>query len=76
MAGVVGKQIRDRRKELGLSQRDLAEPGIAYACISRIEALRTPSLTALIKLAKKLDCTALWLLTGHDDRQLSRSAGV
>jgi ribosome-binding protein aMBF1 (putative translation factor) len=56
------------REERGLSQRELAEPGVSYAYISRIEAgARRPSLRALRKLAAKLDVTALELETGSDE---------
>jgi predicted transcriptional regulator len=34
----IGDRIRERRRELGLSQRDLSQPGISYAYISRIES--------------------------------------
>ncbi len=61
----VGARIRRLRKERGLSQRDLAEPGVSYAYVSRIEAgARRPSLTALRKIAAKLGVTALELETG------------
>jgi transcriptional regulator with XRE-family HTH domain len=64
----VGERIRQRRHELGLSQRDLAEPGISYAYISRIEAqARSPSVGALRKLAPKLGVTVHWLETGEAD---------
>jgi transcriptional regulator with XRE-family HTH domain len=64
----IGERLYRLRTERGLSQRDLGEPGISYAYISRIEAgARTPSLTALRKLAAKLDVTPLHLETGQDD---------
>ena len=64
----VGERIRQRRLELGLSQRDLAEPGVSYAYISRLEAnARTPSVHALRKLAPKLQVSVHWLETGEDD---------
>jgi len=64
----IGDRIRERRGELGLSQRDLSRPGISYACISRIESgQRRPSLTALRTLAPKLETTARWLETGAPD---------
>jgi len=64
----VGERIRQRRLELGLSQRQLAGPGVTYAYISRIEAnARTPSVTALRKLAAKLDVSVHWLETGQPD---------
>lgn len=63
----VGKRIKKLRREKGLSQRELAVPGVSYAYISRIEAgTRDPSLKALIKIAPKLDTTALFLLTGTE----------
>jgi transcriptional regulator with XRE-family HTH domain len=62
----IGKRLRQRRQSLGLSQRDLSEPGISYAYISRIEAgLRTPSVKALPKLAPKLGVSVDWLETGE-----------
>ena len=64
----VGTRIRERRLELGLSQRAISEPGITYAYISRIEAgARNPSIEALIAIAEKLQTTALALLIGHRD---------
>ena len=64
----VGDRIRQRRLELGLSQRELASEGVTYAYISRLEAnARTPSIKALRKLATKLDVSAHWLETGEQD---------
>jgi transcriptional regulator with XRE-family HTH domain len=64
----VGERIRTRRRELGLSQRELACDGVTYAYISRLEAnARTPSVRALRKLAAKLDVSAHWLETGEQD---------
>lgn len=69
MSTRIGTRLRRLRVERGLSQRDLASPGVSYAYISRIEAgTRQPSLTALRKLAAKLGVTALYLETGHDGR--------
>ena len=64
----VGRRLRKLRLERGLSQRDLAAPGVTYAYVLRLEAgTRQASIRALIKLAKKLDSTALYLLTGDED---------
>ena len=64
----VGKRIRARRLELGLTQRSIGEPGSSYAYISRIESgERSPSIEALIAIAEKLETTALVLLTGAPD---------
>jgi transcriptional regulator with XRE-family HTH domain len=64
----VGQRLHRLRAEQGLSQRDLAQPGVSYAYISRIEAgTRTPSAKALRALAAKLGTTALYLETGRAD---------
>lgn len=64
----VGQRIAARRAELGLSQREIAVPGVSYAYISRIESgTREPSVRALRKLAPKLLTTAHWLETGEPD---------
>src|SRR5437868_157056 len=48
-----------------MSQRELAEPGISYAYLSRIEAgQRAPSLKALRVIARKLGVTPEHLETG------------
>ena len=67
-AKAVGKRIRARRLELGLTQRSIGEPGSSYAYISRIESgERSPSIEALIVIAEKLQTSALALLTGNSD---------
>lgn len=67
-AETVGERIRRLREERGLSQRELAEPGVSYAYLSRIEAgQRMPSEKALRKLAAKLGVTPLHLEVGRDD---------
>ena len=68
-AETVGARLRRLRLERGLSQRELASPGVSYAYISRIEAgTRQPSVKALRKLARKLGVTAEFLETGSDVR--------
>jgi ribosome-binding protein aMBF1 (putative translation factor) len=67
-AETVGERIRRLREERGLSQRELAEPGVSYAYVSRLEAGdRRASLQALRKLAAKLGVTPLYLEVGRDD---------
>ncbi len=63
----VGIRLHRLRLERGLSQRDLAAPGVSYAYISRIEAgARQPSVKALRKLAAKLSVSVEYLETGSD----------
>jgi transcriptional regulator with XRE-family HTH domain len=72
----IGERLRRLRLERGLSQRVLAEPGVSYAYISRIESgSRQPSVKAIRKLARKLDVSPVYLETGselaaHEDREL------
>lgn len=62
----VGQRIKRLRLERDLSQRDLSEPGISYAYISRLEAeARTPSVKALRKIARKLGVTVEHLERGE-----------
>src|SRR6476646_9104092 len=63
----IGERLKRLRLERGLSQRELAAPGVSYAYISRIEAgTRQPSVKALRRLAAKLGVTADYLETGSD----------
>ena len=63
----IGQRLKRLRLERGLSQRELAAPGVSYAYISRIEAgTRQPSVKALRRLAAKLEVTADYLETGSD----------
>ena len=64
----VGERIRERRVELGLSQRELACDGVSYAYVSRLEAnTRQASIRALRKLAARLDVSVHRLETGRED---------
>jgi tetratricopeptide (TPR) repeat protein len=63
----IGQRLKRLRLERGLSQRELAAPGVSYAYISRIEAgTRQPSVKALRKLAGKLGISADYLETGSE----------
>jgi transcriptional regulator with XRE-family HTH domain len=63
----IGERLKRLRLERGLSQRELAAPGVSYAYISRIEAgTRQPSVKALRRLATKLGVSADYLETGSD----------
>jgi len=69
----VGDRLRQRRLELGLSQRDIASKGVSYAYISRIEnGTRNPSVSALRKLAPKLGVSVDWLETGKEPTRFAR----
>lgn len=63
----VGQRIKDRRKELHLTQTDIhCETGIASGALSQIEnGTRVPSIVIFYKLATCLKCDMDWLLTGE-----------
>jgi transcriptional regulator with XRE-family HTH domain len=64
----VGQRIRERRLELGLSQRALEAPGVSFSFISRVErGKRRPSVRALRQIAPRLGVTVHWLETGAED---------
>lgn len=64
----VGQRLRRLRIDGHFSMRDLAERGVSYAYISRIEAdARRPSVRALRTLAGKLGVSVEYLETGVDD---------
>jgi transcriptional regulator with XRE-family HTH domain len=68
-AETIGQRLRRLRHERGLSQRELAGPGVSYAYISRIEGgARRPSVKALRMLARKLGVSADFLETGSEIR--------
>lgn len=61
----IGQRLRRLRLERGLSQRDLAGPGVTNAYISRIEkGDRKPSVTAIRKIASRLGVSPEYLETG------------
>ena len=63
----IAARLKRLRLDLGLSQRELAVPGVSYAYISRIEAgTRNPSVKAIRRLAEKLGVTPEYLETGRD----------
>jgi transcriptional regulator with XRE-family HTH domain len=63
----IGQRLKRLRLDRGMSQRELAAPGVSYAYISRIEAgTRQPSVKALRRLASKLGVSADYLETGSD----------
>lgn len=64
----IGKRIRERRKDLNLTQEQLARAlGLTPQHISVIEQdKRTPSLSSLARLAKELGTTVDYLITGKD----------
>jgi len=74
----IGDRLKRLRLERGLTQRELAVPGVSYAYISRIEGgARQPSVKALRKLAHKLGVTPEYLELGSElDEQERRELRI
>lgn len=81
----VGARIRQRRKELGLTQEALGHPAYSKSYISQLENGQTwPSLPALLHIADRLGCSPAWLLAEDPDPtprsslvdDIARDAGV
>ncbi|EMD6815302.1 helix-turn-helix domain-containing protein [Citrobacter koseri] len=70
----LGQRAYNRRKGLGLTQRDLAKRvGVAHVTISQWERDETePVGKRLFALAKGLKCEPTWLLFGDDDKAPSQ----
>lgn len=63
----IGSRIKHRRKELRLTQQQLAKAvkGVTHAAISQWESdINSPSAKNLFDLAIALDCDFAWLLNG------------
>ena len=63
----IGGRIRDRRKELHLTQNDIKSTcGISSGALSEIEnGNRTPSIILFHTLSEVLQCSMDWLATGE-----------
>ena len=76
-AKTIGERIRQLREARRLSQRQLAEPGVTAAYISRIErGDRLPSVKALRKLAPKLEVSVEFLETGKEGKILNEKTAA
>lgn len=59
----IGARVRERRKELGLTQEELAGSEYTKSFISQVEKGQTwPSLPALAYIAQRLRCPIEWLV--------------
>ncbi len=63
----IGERLKRIREDRGLTQREIAVPGVSAQYVSKIErGQRTASVKALRKLAPTLGVSARFLETGHD----------
>ena len=70
----IAEQVADRRRELGLSQAELAHVcGTTQSAIARLESGgRPPRIDTLLKLAHALDCELHIELRPSDSSETSR----
>jgi predicted transcriptional regulator len=66
----IAEQVADRRQDLGLSQRELAElTATTQSAIARLEAGgRPPRIDTLLRIADALDCDLMVELKPRDAR--------
>ena len=66
MENMIGQRIKERRKELKITQTQIQqETSISSGNLSCIENGKyLPSAVALLELSKILDCSIDWMLTG------------
>lgn len=67
-----GNRIREARKKKGMTLKQVADAtGYTVGHISQIERdLKSPSLTALRKIAACLECSEVWLIMGESEQSL------
>jgi transcriptional regulator with XRE-family HTH domain len=71
----IGERLRRLREEQGLTQRDLAAPGVSPQYVSKIErGQRSASVKALRQIAPKLGVSWQYLETGSDVPDSERRA--
>jgi ribosome-binding protein aMBF1 (putative translation factor) len=70
----IADQVADRRRELGLSQADLAElVETTQSAVARLESGgRPPRIDTLLRIAAALDCELLIELQPRTTRKVSR----
>ena len=66
---MLGNKIRERRKQLGMGLKDLADKtDLTLGFLSQVEReLTEPSITSLRKIAKALDVAVFYFLVDEDD---------
>ena len=76
MVGVLGRRISALRKQRGLSQAELANRlGISASAMGMYEqGRREPSANTLVALARELQVTTDFLLTGHISARMDDEA--
>ena len=78
LAEIVGKNILYRRKEIGLSQKELAgKLGITQDALTRMEKGRiAPKMSRLADITSVLQIPVSYLFRSHDDMLAERTATI
>jgi transcriptional regulator with XRE-family HTH domain len=78
LANVLGRRIQQRRRELDLNQKQLAEMiGASNQFVSQVEnGVSLPSLGSLVKFAQALGTTTDHLLLGSINAQRDLAAAI
>lgn len=72
-----GSRVRSRRKEIGLSQVELAkQSGLSQTTISDIERERNDGSGEILAIAKALLCKPEWLKHGGSEKELPALSGA
>lgn len=75
--GSVGERIKQRRKELGLKQGELArQVGFSQATLSELENDPRAKSREIVKIAAVLGVSALWLSEGKGEKLPDGTAPV
>lgn len=70
MAKTFAERVKQKRKELGLSQKELGKlAGLSHVTVSKWESGSEPKAENLYDLAKALSCSANWLLYGKESKE-------
>ena len=74
----LGKNIRSRRKQLGMTQEQLAEMlGVGHQALSRIEQGKmAPKMDRLPCLAQSLQCSVADLFRQDEERSISHAKRI
>ena len=78
LAEIVGENISERRRRLGLSQKELADRlEISQDAMARMEKGRiAPKMGRLQDIADNLQCTVSYLFRTHDEATEERAASI
>ena len=78
LTSLLGKNIRRRRKQIGLTQEQLAEMlGVGHQALSRIEQGKmAPKMDRLPCLARSLQCTVSELFRQEEERSISHAKRI